>query len=569
MQYQWFYKYQGNEEKVKKLSKSLNISIPNAQLLVQRGIETFDEAKTFFRPQLDNLYDPFLMKDMQTAVDRLSKAINNKESILIYGDYDVDGTTSVALVYSFLKKYHSHIDFYIPNRDNEGYGISYKGIDYAKEKNQTLIIALDCGIKAVDKIDYANQHNIDFIICDHHLPAKKLPNACAILNSKQKDCNYPDKNLSGCGVGFKFMQAFAQQNNISKKELFSFLDLVAISIASDIVPIIGENRILAYYGLQKLNSQASIGLQSLIQIAQLENKEITISDIVFKIGPRINAAGRIKTAKSSVQLLIEQDYTKAKEYANAINTTNTERQQLDKTITEEALQIIKKDPLYSQKKSTIVYAPNWHKGVVGIVASRLIEHHYRPTIVLSKNNNLLTGSARSVDKFNIYEALDACSDLIENYGGHQYAAGLSLKEENLDAFIQKFEEYVETHITNNLLIPKIEIDLDIKLSEINNKFYNIIKQMAPFGPENMAPVFSTKKVRDNGKSKVVGKDLSHLKIAIKDQENNQLEGIAFKMGAYYPMISEKTFDICYSLSINEFRNVKKLQMEVKDIRESI
>ena len=569
MQYQWFYKNSENKEKAKKLAEALNIPFPNAQLLVQRGIETFEEAKAFFRPQLSELHNPFLMKDMQKAVERLSKAIENKESILIYGDYDVDGTTSVALVYSFLRQYYSAIDFYIPDRDNEGYGISYKGIDYAKEKKHSLVIALDCGIKAVDKIEYANQQNIDFIICDHHLPAEKLPDAFAILNSKQKDCNYPDKNLSGCGVGFKLMQGFAQKNKIPEEELFSLLDFVAVSIASDIVPLVGENRILAYYGLKKLNSQANVGLQSLIQIAQLENKEITISDIVFKIGPRINAAGRIKTARSAVQLLIEQDYTKAKAYANAINTTNTERQQLDKSITTEALQIIAKDTAYPQKKSTIVYAPHWHKGVVGIVASRLIEHHYRPTIVLCKNNNLLTGSARSVDKFNIYKAIDHCSDLIENYGGHQYAAGLSLKEENLEAFIQKFEDYVDAHITKDLLIPKIEIDLDIKLSDINDKFYNIIRQMAPFGPENMAPVFSTKKIMDNGKSRVVGKDLSHLKIAITDEEKNQIEGIAFGMGKHYPMISKKTFDICYSLSVNDFRNVKTLQMEVKDLRESL
>ena len=567
MQYQWFYKNRGNDNKVEALANDLSISKSNARLLIQRGINTFEEAKNYFRPQLKDLHDPFLMKDMDKAVERLTTAISENQKVLIYGDYDVDGTTSVALMHSFLKNICQKIDYYVPDRDTEGYGISFKGIDYAKENNVELVIALDCGIKANDKIEYANKLGIDFIICDHHLPGESIPDAYAVLDPKQNDCNYPDKDLSGCGVGFKLAQAFASHNNIPAEDTYSLLDLVTVSIASDIVPIVGENRILAYYGLQILNQNPRVGLQSLIQIANLSDTEIKINDIVFKIGPRINAAGRINTARHSVDLLIEQDYAKAEKSALAINSINTQRKDLDTNITAEAIEKVNSNPDLLNKKSTVLCDSNWHKGVVGIVASRLVEEFYKPTIILTESDGILTGSARSVKGFNIYEAVDACSHLIEGYGGHMYAAGLNLKKENFEAFVEKFEEYVSNKITPDLLIPKIEVDLKIKLSDINQKFYNIIKQMSPFGPGNMEPIFVMQKLNDSGQSKIVGKDETHLKLSVKQEDgNNTINGIAFGKAECYPKISKSKFSLCFHLSENEFRGHKSLQLDVKEIQ---
>jgi len=567
MQHQWFYKNRGNDEKVEALASELKISEENARLLIQRGINTFDEAKNYFRPKLSDLHDPFLMKDMDKAVLRLTKAISENQKVLIYGDYDVDGTTSVALMHSFLKNITQNIDYYVPNRDGEGYGISFKGVDFAKENNFELVIALDCGIKANDKIEYANQLGIDFIICDHHLPGETVPKASAILDPKQLDCNYPDKNLSGCGVGFKLVQAFAKDNNIPIEDTYSLLDLVAVSIASDIVPIVGENRILAFHGLKLLNHNPRVGLQSLIQIANLSDTDIKINDIVFKIGPRINAAGRLKTARYSVDLLIEQDYAKAEKNALEINLINTERKDIDASITTEAIDRINNDSALLNKKSTVLCNPNWHKGVLGIVASRLVEQFYRPTIILTESDGILTGSARSVKGFNVYEAIDSCSSLLEGYGGHMYAAGLNLKKENFEAFAEKFDNFVANKITPDLLIPKIEVDLKINVSDIDQKFYNIIKQMSPFGPENMEPIFVMQKLDDSGQSKVVGKDETHLKLSVKQEgSNNILNGIAFGKADCYPKISQSKFSLCFHLSENEFRGHKSLQLDVKEIQ---
>ena len=568
MEYQWFYKNRENNNKVKTLADALNISLINARLLVQRDIYTYEDAKKYFRPSLNDLHDPFLMKGMGLAVERLTKAVSNNQNILIYGDYDVDGTTSVALMYSFLRNISQKIDYYVPDREAEGYGISFKGIDYAKSTNCDLVIALDCGIKANEKIDYANKLGIDFIICDHHLPGKELPKALAILDPKQSECTYPDKDLSGCGVGFKLAQAFAQKNNIPKEDTYALLDLVTVSIASDIVPVVGENRILAFHGLKILNKNPRVGLQNLIQIAEIQDKEIDINDLVFKIGPKINAAGRLKTAKYSVDLLIEQDFAKAKENAKELNSINSERKEIDATITEEALKTIKESKELISRKTTVLCNSNWHKGVVGIVASRMMEHYYRPTIILTESNGILTGSARSVRNFNIYEAIDSCSDLLEGYGGHMYAAGLNLKKENFEAFNKRFETYVSDKITNDQLIPIIEVDQKINIDDIDRKFYNIIKQMSPFGPGNMRPVFVLDKLKDSGYSKIVGKDKSHLKISVKqDNFADILNGIAFSKAYFYPkMEKNKAFSACFNLGINEFRGKQNIEMEVKDLQ---
>lgn len=567
MQYQWYFKYAGNDQKVEELAQSLNIPIPNARLLIQRDIHTFEEAKRFFRPQLDDLHNPFLMKNMELAVDRLTKAISNNEKVLIYGDYDVDGTTSVAMMFTFLKNITQNIDYYVPDRHLEGYGISFMGIDYAKEHQCGLVIALDCGIKSNKKMDYAQELGIDFIICDHHLPGEELPKAYAILDPKQNDCLYPNKDLSGCGVGFKLIEAFASRNGIKKEAIYPLLDLVAVSIASDIVPITGENRVMAFYGLKLLNNNPRVGLQSLIQVADLKNKEIEISDIVFKIGPRINAAGRLKSARFSVDLLIEQDYAHAEKNAIAINSINTERRDLDANMTIEAIERIQNDPLFLNRHTTVLCSSEWHKGVLGIVASRLIEHFYRPTIIFTELDGILTGSARSVRDFNIYEAIDACSDLLEGYGGHMYAAGLNLKKENFEAFQDKFEAFVSSKITPDMLIPKIDVDLKIELNDINRKFFNIMKQMAPFGPGNMKPTFVMQEVVDSGESKVVGKDASHLKLSVKQKNSStKIDGIAFGMAKCYPKISKSDFSLCFNLIENEFRGQKNIQIEVKEIQ---
>ncbi len=562
-------KAKGDETVINRLQDELGIHRVLANLLSQRGIENYDEAKQFFRPSLDKLHNPFLMKDMDKAVARLDKALLQNERVLIYGDYDVDGTTSVALVYSFLKKYIKHIDYYVPDRYSEGYGISFKGIDYAEEKNHSLVIALDCGIKAVEKIEYANGKNIDFIICDHHTPGEKVPDALAVLDPKRADCSYPDKDLSGCGVGFKLLQAFSQQNNIPQEELLEYIDLLAVSIASDIVPVVNENRILAYYGLQKLSENPITGLKTIKNIAGIKGGKLSISDCVFKIGPRINAAGRIESGMSAVELLVSDNSKFAYKYAKNIDSFNTERKELDRTITHDALRIIGNDIDLRNRKTTLVYDKSWHKGVVGIVASRLTETYYRPTIVLGESDGLATGSARSVSDYSVYDAIEACSHLLESFGGHKFAAGLSLKVENVAAFSACFEKYVSETISEEQLIPVIKIDDELNFADIDRKFYSIMRQMAPFGPGNMSPVFMTKNVKDTGNSKMVGANMEHLKLELCDVDGTIMQGIAFSVAPeYYAKISaipRIEFDICYSISLNEFRGKKSLQLYVKEI----
>ncbi len=568
---------------INNLADELNINKVLAQILIQRGINNYDEAKDFFRPSLEKLHNPFLMKDMDRAVQRLEKARLQNEKTLIYGDYDVDGTTSVALVYLFLKDYFSEIGYYVPDRYSEGYGISYKGIDFAEEHNYSLVIALDCGIKAIDKIAYANDKKIDFIICDHHTPGEKIPEAVAVLDPKRLDCNYPDKNLSGCGVGFKLLQGFSEKNEIPFEKVLNYIDLTAVSIASDIVPIVGENRILAYYGLKKLNKNPITGLKTIKTIAGVKEKELTISDCVFKIGPRINAAGRIESGMSAVELLVSENKKDAHGFAKAIDAFNSERKELDRNITFDALNLIGNDIDLRNRKTTVVYNEDWHKGVVGIVASRLTETYYRPTIVLGKSEGMATGSARSVSDYNIYEAIDACSHLLENFGGHKFAAGLTLKIENIKAFSECFEKYVEDTIIEDQLIPVINVDAELTFSDImystdkngklifdkGRKFYNVMSQMAPFGPGNMSPVLLTKNVRDTGNSRRVGANKDHLKLELVDEKGVIMEGIAFSFEPdYFEKISAEPkplFDICYSLNKNEFRGKINLQIIVKEI----
>ncbi len=565
----WVIKEQGDDDEVKHLQEVLGVSRTIANLLVQRGIKTYEEAKAFFRPSFMDLHDPFLMKDMDKAVDRIERAIENQEGVLIYGDYDVDGTTAVSLVYSYFRNYFRNIDYYIPDRYREGYGVSYHGIDYAAENGHRLIIALDCGIKAIDKVEYAREKGIEFIICDHHTPGLQIPDAIAVLDPKRGDCNYPYDELSGCGVGFKLIQAFHKVLNKDFSELIPFLDLVAISIASDIVPITGENRVMAHYGLKQLNTAPSIGVKTIIKVCNLESKEITIEDIVFRIGPRINAAGRMESGKKSVDLLISQEPGEALLMAQKINSFNIDRRNVDLNITQEALGIINGDPLLKEKKSTVLYNPNWHKGVIGIVASRLMEHFYRPTIILTKSNGMATGSARSVNGFDLYHAIEQCSDILENFGGHKYAAGLTLKVKNVQEFQKRFEDYVEENIHPDQLIPVVEIDTELQLGEITDKFYGILKQFQPFGPHNMAPVFLTENVVDNGDGKVVGVNQEHLKLCLIQEANpfDVFPAIAFQKGNVFKKISGgHAFDICYSIDENRFRGTVNLQLNVKDIK---
>jgi single-stranded-DNA-specific exonuclease len=552
---------ESNNTVVSKLSKALNVSEIVAHLLVLRGITTFEEAKSFFRPEISHLHDPFLMKNMQKAVDRIQTVIANGEKVLVYGDYDVDGTTSVAMMYSFLKKKVKEIEYYIPCRYDEGYGISLKGIDYAKENNFALIIALDCGIRAVNQVDYANEKGIDFIICDHHNPGEKVPKALAILNPKQIDCNYPYKELSGCGVGFKLIQAFSQQNNIDFSEIIEYLDLLTVSIGADIVPMTGENRVFSFYGLQQINKTPRVGLKALMEIAN-KTKDVTITDVVFGVAPRINAAGRIEHAKKAVEILVETDYAKAKLFADKIEENNTTRKGLDKSITKEGLEMID-----VKKKSTVVHSEHWHKGVVGIVASRLIETHYKPTIVLAEKDGILTGSARSVHDFDLYSAIAKCEHLCEKFGGHKYAAGLSIKKENLPQFIDAFEKAVSESITEDQLTPKINIDKIIDIDAVDDKLYRIIKQFSPFGPKNLSPIFVSKGVIDNGYGKQVGEDKTHLRINAK-KSKGAIAGIGFGMGDYFEIIKDnQTFDVCYSIDENEWNGKKSLQLRIRDIKE--
>ena len=545
---------------VQKLAKDLGVNHIVAHLLVLRGIENFDDAKLFFRPELKHLHDPFLMKNMQDAVDRIEKAIANKEKVLVYGDYDVDGTTSVAMMYSFLKRFSPEIEYYIPCRYEEGYGISLKGIDYAKKNNFSLIIALDCGIRAFDQVDYANEKEVDFIICDHHNPADKIPNAIAILNPKQSDCNYPYKELSGCGVGFKLIQAYSQKNNIDFSEISEYLDLLTVSIGADIVPMTGENRVFSYFGLKQINTQPRAGLKALMDIAN-KIKELSISDVVFGIAPRINAAGRIEHAKKAVEILVEQDLDRAKKLASFIEENNVTRRNLDQNITKEALEMIDEN-----KKSTVVFSKNWHKGVVGIVASRLIESHYKPTIVLAEKDGILTGSARSVHDFDLYEAISKCAHLCEKFGGHKYAAGLSIKKENLAEFIIAFEKVVSESITEDQLSPKIDVDMEIDIDAVDDKLFRIIKQFSPFGPQNLSPIFVSRSVVDNGYGKRIGADKSHLRINTKTASGS-LAGIGFSMGDAFEKIKDYSeFDICYSINENEWNGRKNLQLMLNDLK---
>ncbi len=578
MDKRWVVKPQGNPEKVRELANLLAIDQSLANLLVQRGVNTLNEAKTFFRPSLRDLYDPFLMKDMYKAIARITRAIANKERILVYGDYDVDGTSAVALVYTFLHSFHKEIDFYIPDRYDEGYGISFKGIDFAAETKVKLIIALDCGIKAVEKIAYATGKGIDFIICDHHRPGSEIPAASAILDPKQPDCPYPYKELSGCGIGFKLIQAYAQVNNIPFENLIQYLDLVVISIASDIVDITGENRILAHYGLKLINAHPRPGLEALLRYsAMMKNddgmggcvfsRELTITDLVFMIGPRINAAGRIESGNNSVRLLITKDLDEAKRVAEQINAHNTERKTLDSQATQQAIEMIGCNTTLKSARSTVIYHPDWHKGVIGIVASRLTESYYRPTIVLTLSNGLITGSARSVKDFDIYEAVDACSDLLEHFGGHKFAAGLSLKPENLESFCNKFEATVQEKLKGIELVPEVEIDATLPLNVINSRFYNVLKQFAPFGPGNMAPLFMTNGVMDAGGSRIVGKN--HLKLSVVHPEiaGGPFSAIAFQQGEQFGLIEKQIpFNICYHVEENEWNGAVNLQLNIKDIK---
>ena len=573
METRWIIAKDVDRQLVKSLSESLGIDEILAILLVQRGITNFEEAKNFFRPSLSQLHDPFLMKDMDKAVDRLQKAMNDGEKILIYGDYDVDGTTAVALIYTYLKNFvnKKKIEFYIPDRYEEGYGISYKGIDYAADNGFGLVIVLDCGIKAVEKIEYANQRGVDFIICDHHRPDEVIPNAVAVLDSKRPDCEYPYKELSGCGVGFKLITALAMRLGRPIEEVYELLDYVAVSIAADIVPITGENRVLAYFGLIQLNKSPRPGIAAVLRQAEQKNvidKELTISDLVFLIGPRINAAGRLEKASDSVRLLLATNKDHAEKLAASINDLNSKRREFDNAITEEALQMIDADEKMRNAKSTVIFNENWHKGVIGIVASRLTDSYYRPTIVLTRSGNLITGSARSIKNFDIYDAIDDCSDLLEHFGGHKYAAGLSLKPENLKEFSERFEKYVSEHLEESDLTPELNVDIEMDFTNITPKFVRILKQFAPFGPGNLSPVFLTKNVVDAGFSRAVG-NRKHLKLSVMQQGNTDFvfAGIAFQKGDLYERIHDKEpFTMCYYIEENFWQGKTTLQLNVKDIK---
>lgn len=561
----WTLKPKPRQEKIDALKEVLHIDDAIATLLIQRGIETFDDAKTFFRPSLDDLHDPFLMKDMDKAVSRIEKAIENKENILVYGDYDVDGTTSVALMSTYLKSNYPLVHTYIPNRYDEGYGVSYKGINFALENDFSLIIALDCGVKAVEKVAYAKTLGIDFIICDHHRPGDDIPDAAAVLDPKREDCNYPYKELCGCGVGFKLVQALASKEGKTVDDLTEYLDLVATAIGADIVPIDGENRVLAYFGLMVINSNPRPGIKAILD--QVEKEELTITDVVFIVAPRINAAGRMKHGNYAVTLLAEEEEESAKQYAAEIDQYNLDRRETDKRITEEALKQIEEQK-EQERFTTVVYDENWHKGVIGIVASRLIETYYRPTLVFTKSGEKLAASARSVRGFDVYNAIEACSEFIEQFGGHKYAAGLTLKEENYEAFKQAFENQVEKTIDRNLLTPEIKIDYNINLNEISSKFYRILKQFAPYGPNNMTPVFMTNNLTDTGYGKCVGADKTHLRITVKQPESsNSFVGIGFSMGDKIDVVSEKKpFSAVYSIDENEWKGNVSLQFKLRDIK---
>ncbi|SMC78613.1 single-stranded-DNA-specific exonuclease RecJ [Pedobacter africanus] len=565
MKKRWVQAIQGNMEVADSLAQELNIDKSLAQILAQRGISSFDEARSFFRPEMASLHNPFLMKDMNRAIERIDEALLKGEKILVYGDYDVDGTTSVALTYSFFSRLTKEIDFYIPDRHKEGYGISTVGIDYAKAHGFSLIIALDCGIKSIDKVAYANSLGIDFIICDHHLPGETLPAAAAILDPKREDCSYPFKELAGCGIGFKLAQAYSLQHGLPAAQYEQYIDLVMVSIAADIVPVNDENRVLAYHGLIKLNTNPSIGLKALMEISG-KAKDYTLTDVVFSLAPRINAAGRMDHAKQAVKMLLCTENDLAQEQSLLINLQNTERKTSDQNITAEALALIGECEILVNKKTTVVYHENWNKGVIGIVASRLTEKYYRPTVVLTKSNGLLTGSARSVAGFDLYEALLGCEDLMVQFGGHKFAAGLTLQPEHIDAFSERFENIVAATITEDLLCPEIRIDNEIMLSQIDGKFQRIIAQMAPFGPHNMAPVFVSHNVTIMGRPYVVG--TKHLKLAIKQQNSPIFESIGFGMAEEYEHVLQpnRPFSVCYTIEENVWREQRRLQLNIKGIK---
>lgn len=568
MNKRWSIVPQSDAKNVKQLSEDLNnLNSTLTNILIQRGINSFDKAKDFFRPGWNQVHDPFLMRDMDLAVDRLQQAIKNQERILIYGDYDVDGTTSVALVYSFLSHFYEHLDYYIPDRYSEGYGISIAGIDYADDNDISLIIALDCGIKANEKIDYANQKGIDFIICDHHNPGEEIPKAAAVLDPKRKDCSYPFKELSGCGVGFKLLQAFSQKENIAKKCLEDKLDFLAVSICADIVPIVGENRTLCYFGLEKLNSNPHMGFKAMLEMANFKKKQLSVMDVVFTLAPRINAAGRIESGKKAVELMISDNPELAKIGGFEIDGQNMDRRELDASITQEALAMIAADEQLKKQKTTVLYKEDWHKGVIGIVASRCIENYYRPTIILTESNGKAAGSARSVKDFSVYDAIEQCSDLLTQFGGHKYAAGMTMPIENIPAFQKKFEEVVAATIPDELLIPEVEIDSEIELTEINKKFYAVLKQFAPFGPANMKPVFICRGVNDRGNARIVGSN--HLKLDVYHHSNRMVAfpAIGFNLGQHFEMIrSGIPFDIAFTVEENEWNGRVNLQLVVKDIK---
>lgn len=569
MNYKWTYDELTPEESARAalLAKEVAIHPALGSLLVRRGITTPAEARRFFRPQLSELHDPFLMNDMQAAVDRLNDALGRKERILVYGDYDVDGCTAVALVYKFLAQFYSNIDFYIPDRYDEGYGISRKGVDFAAETGVRLIIVLDCGIKAVDEIAYARSLGIDFIICDHHVPDEVLPPAVAILNPKRSDNTYPFTHLSGCGVGFKFMQAFAENNGISMSCLTSLLDLCAVSIASDLVPITGENRILASHGLRCLNTNPGIGLQAIIEVCGLADRELSMSDIIFKIGPRINASGRMQNGREAVELLVEKDCRTATATAARINLYNEARKDLDKQMTEEAIEQVRQQPDIQTRRSIVIYNEEWHKGVIGIVASRLTEQYYRPAVVLTRSEGMATGSARSVSGFDVYKAVQSCADLLTNFGGHTYAAGLTLKAENVPEFARRFEAYVAEHILKEQTKATLAIDACLDFSDVTFRFYQQLKRFAPFGPGNERPVFCTHRVFDYGTSKVVGRGQEHIKLELVDNKsNNVMNGIAFGQSSQARYIKTKrAFDICYAIEENSHKR-GEVQLQIEDIR---
>lgn len=569
MNYKWIYEEPAptDETAATDLAKEVGIHPALGQLLLRRGISTPAAAKRFFRPQLTDLHDPFLMDDMQVAVDRLNQALGRKERIMVYGDYDVDGCTAVALVYKFLVQYYSNIDFYIPDRYEEGYGISKKGVDFAAETGVKLIIVLDCGIKAIEEIAYAKSLGIDFIICDHHVPDEELPCAVAILNPKRRDNHYPYTHLSGCGVGFKFMQAFAANNGIEFNKLTALLDLCAVSIASDIVPIMGENRILASHGLRCLNTNPSIGLQAIVEVCGLTDRELSMGDIIFKIGPRINASGRMQNGREAVDLLVEKDYQVALEKASRINLYNEARKDLDKQMTEQAIEQVKQMPDLDRLRSVVIYNEEWHKGVIGIVASRLTEQYYRPAVVLTRSEGMATGSARSVSGFDVYKAVQSCADLLENFGGHTYAAGLSLRVENVPEFSRRFEAYVQEHIMDEQRQASLNIDAFLDFKDVTFRFYQQLKRFAPFGPSNDRPIFCTRRVYDYGTSKVVGRGQEHIKLELVDNKtNNVMNGIAFGQSSQARYIKTKrAFDICYAVEENSHKR-GEVQLQIEDIR---